>query len=210
MSDHKLLDIAKWKWGFIHAVALIMAVFYLLYYATLRIATNNEHLFPKQIAPGRNVIYAFWHSKTFALLPFFRGMAIGVLTLRDLKNTIYEKLCTFYGYQTVPISNLPKAISRLKTMLLNGSSIGLAVDGPRGPAGVIKPGVLYLAKETNKPIVIINVQVRRSFRLKSRWDKFEIPFPFTEVAVSMSGPLQVNENNVEETEKRLSMFLKEF
>ena len=193
----------------LNVAAFFITHFYSWHYSSLKIIKKDSLFFPHDITADKNVIYAFWHSKTFVLVPCFRGLNIGILTLLDWKNIIYNKICTHYRYQTVPVTSLMRATVRLKKLLENGHLIGLAVDGPHGPVGVIKPGILFLAKTTGKPIVAMNVHAKKALRIRSRWDNFEIPLPFTEAVISLSEPLQVTENNVKETEERLLSFLKD-
>lgn len=189
--------------------AFLIAFYYSWHCSTLNIAKNDSPFFPQSLSPGNNVIYAFWHSKTFVLVPSFRDMNIGILTLLDWKNIIYDKICSNYRYQTVPVASLRRATVQLKKFLDSGLSIALAVDGPHGPVGIIKPGIFFLAKTARKPIVAVNVQVERNLRICSRWDQFEVPMPFTKAVISLSEPLQVTENNVKEIEEKIFTFLKD-
>ena len=153
------------------------------------------------------IVYAFWHSKTFALVPFFKDARMGILTLRDWRNVIYDRICRQFGYSTLPITNSGRAALELKKLLEQGRAIGLAVDGPHGPAGTVKPGVFFLAKTTGRPIVAMHVRALKSFRLKSRWDRYEIPWPFSEVVISPARPLWVTVENEKESERMIRIHL---
>ena len=197
------------KIRFLHSIGFFIYLFYLWYIATLKIISINNELPPQNRALGRNVIFAFWHSKTFALMPHCRDAKIGVLTLLDWKNIIYDKVCQLYGYQTIPVTSLQKATVRLKKILEEGCAVGLALDGPRGPAGVAKPGAFFLAKTTGKPIITVNVKASKSFRIKSRWDQYEIPLPFSEVVISFSEPFKVAPGDEEKFERMIGSVLKD-
>lgn len=182
---------------------------YSSYCATIRIEEINSDFFPQNFNSGRNAIYAFWHSKTFLLLPYCRNTNMGILTLFDWKNLIYDKISQLYGYQTVPVTSPQRAAVRLKKLLEKGDHIGIAMDGPHGPAGHMKPGVIFLAKTTGVPIITMDVRVDKSFRINTRWDRFEIPMPFTRATISLSAPIRVTENNENEVEKAILSSLKD-
>ena len=55
-----------------------------------------------------------------------------------------------------------------------GSPPGFAVDGPRGPARKVQPGVVWLAKLTGNPVVPFHMEASSYWSLKS-WDRTQIP-----------------------------------
>ncbi len=197
------------KTFFLRGIAFFVYILYTWYGSTLKITSVNNEFSPERLALGENAIYAFWHSKTFSLLQHCREAQMGVLTLLDWKNIIYDKVCRLYGCQTIPVTSFQKATVKLKRLLEKGWPVGLALDGPRGPAGVVKPGVFFLAKITGKPIVAVNVRALKSFRLRWRWDQYEIPFPFSEVLISLSKPFQIHETDERINAQRIEPFLKD-
>ena len=67
----------------------------------------------------------------------------------------------------------------------SGVLSGLTVDGPRGPAGVAKMGVVKLARETGAPMVPVRTWAKRRILLNS-WDRAMIPLPFNRI-VALAG-----------------------
>ena len=55
-------------------------------------------------------------------------------------------------------------------------------DGPRGPAEVVKPGIVGLARLSGAAIVPVAVGASSEWRLGS-WDGFRIPRPFARCVV---------------------------
>jgi len=73
----------------------------------------------------------------------------------------------------------------LKTLVERLKETGLAahiVDGPRGPAGKIKRGAIYLAQATGAAIVPMYTFADKAWRFNS-WDKFLLPKPFSRVTL---------------------------
>ena len=198
------------KSSFFYLLAFVVRFFYLGYYKTVRLRVVNPEFSPRQIAPGLNVVYVTWHSKTFLLLPFCRGLRMGILTLLDWKNFFYDKLSRLFQYQTVPVTSVPRATIQLKRLLEKGCHVAIAVDGPKGPLGQIRPGALYLAQKTKRPIVVTTVVAEKSYRIQKRWDRYEIPLPFTKATVTFSPPIYVDLLNPRQTESKIREFLGAF
>jgi lysophospholipid acyltransferase (LPLAT)-like uncharacterized protein len=73
----------------------------------------------------------------------------------------------------------------------DGRPAGFAVDGPRGPARQVQPGVVWLAKLTGNPVVPFHMEAARYWNLRS-WDRTQIPRPFTTVALVVGTPIEVS------------------
>jgi len=56
------------------------------------------------------------------------------------------------------------------------------VDGPHGPVGVIKKGIIHMARETGAMLVPVYAEARAVWSFRS-WDRFFIPKPFSRVCI---------------------------
>ncbi|HIC79221.1 MAG TPA: DUF374 domain-containing protein, partial [Sulfurovum sp.] len=70
-------------------------------------------------------------------------------------------------------SVLINAIKAIK----NQESIMITPDGPRGPRHSMSDGAVALALRSKLPIMVVNYETNRYWKLKS-WDSFVIPKPF--------------------------------
>ena len=61
-----------------------------------------------------------------------------------------------------------------------GEVIGMLPDGPRGPSGVVKPGIVALARATGARLVGVGVAAAPLWRFGS-WDRARLPRPFARV-----------------------------
>lgn len=187
-------------------VRLLAGIIYLLYrayYNTLRIRVINEQ-YASGLPRGQNVLYVSWHSKTFPIFGYARAcrrrrnFKIAVLTLLDWKNAVFARWCGLLGFETVPVSGAARAAIRLKRMLQEGTHVALALDGPKGPAGTIKPGAFYLARTTGVPVVAVDCRYQKSFRIRRRWDRYEVPFPFTQATLVFAKPADLSSEDANE------------
>ena len=80
------------------------------------------------------------------------------------------------------------------------------VDGPRGPAGKVKIGVIHLAQATGAAIVPIGVSADRAWYFNS-WDRFLLPKPFSRVTVHCGDMIRFpfTENQEELERQRLHL-----
>ena len=60
-------------------------------------------------------------------------------------------------------------------------------DGPRGPRFKFKPGAIFAAQITGKPVVPIAFAAKPAWVLRT-WDKFVIPSPFARVCIAIGEP----------------------
>ena len=70
-------------------------------------------------------------------------------------------------------------------------------DGPRGPAYELGPGIIFLAQKSGAPVVPVNLEYSRCWRLGS-WDRFIVPRPFAKVRVLINRPHNVKSTTTPE------------
>jgi lysophospholipid acyltransferase (LPLAT)-like uncharacterized protein len=83
-----------------------------------------------------------------------------------------------------------QALKQLADYCRQGYSCALIADGSRGPVRVAQKGPLYLARETQAPLVSLAVASRRKITFNT-WDRFELPLPFSRMAVLVGDPLYI-------------------
>lgn len=129
------------------------------------------------------VILVLWHSRLLLLPGSWPGHAAGLFTLNDpspigrIASRSYARL----GVQPVHMhgkgSNL-SASRKVLAVIRDGHSLGMAVDGPRGPARVANQAALDWARVSGCPVYLFTWSGRPAIRLKS-WDRLMIPLPFS-------------------------------
>jgi lysophospholipid acyltransferase (LPLAT)-like uncharacterized protein len=75
-----------------------------------------------------------------------------------------------------------EALDELKRRAQEGCTIGHIIDGPKGPFGVVKPGLLVIAQHSGMPILPAIVSSEKRWVFNS-WDKFMVPKPFSRVII---------------------------
>ena len=138
-------------------------------------------------------IFALWHSHLLPLVYTHRGRGAVVLVSRHQDGQIVARVLERLGFHTARGSSTRGGEAGVRELLANaevGRHLAVTPDGPRGPAEVVKPGVIYIASQTGMPVVPVAAASRPSRRLGS-WDGMRVPWPFARVRVEVGEPLRV-------------------
>lgn len=135
---------------------------------------------------------AHWHGDEIALLPRFGYLGLTVLVSHSKDGQSMAHAAQTLGYRVTRGSSTRGAVGGLLALiraLRAGNSVVLAVDGPQGPKGVCKPGIVRLAQKTGVPLFPVGVAVSRKFVFKKTWNKVYLPLPFARQVVFVGRPL---------------------
>ncbi len=164
-----------------------------LYGTTWRLREENregvEALRPS--CPHGAVIYAIPHSRLSMLAYSHRDRHPQVLISSSRDGIFMTAIAQAMGLGTVAGSSSRGGAAALREMVrrsARGLDIAITVDGPRGPRGRVKPGILALAAMTGAPVLPVSAAAapRKIFR---SWDKTVLPLPFSRVLVRHGEPL---------------------
>jgi len=161
------------------------------YCATFRLTVVNEDKWLNDLEQGRRVILCAWHQQFFSVIRHFKRYkkyfpSLMISQSRD--GEIIANIAEQTGWHTVRGSSSRDGGVALKEMvaMLTKPGHGLAghiLDGPRGPAGVVKSGIISMAQATGAVIVPIFVKAEKAWYFQS-WDKFMLPKPFSRVIIN--------------------------
>jgi lysophospholipid acyltransferase (LPLAT)-like uncharacterized protein len=150
------------------------------------------------MALGPPVIYTTWHCHLLSPLftaRQFRGsqppMVLMASPSRD--GEFIAQVARGLGFIALLGSRRKGGVQTLRQMAAwfrRGHSCGMIADGSRGPARVAQQGPLYLARETRGTILPVAVAASRKLTFDT-WDRFELPLPFSRLALLVGDPLQV-------------------
>lgn len=143
---------------------------------------------------GGSLIYASWHQRFFPGITFFATRKpIAIMISRSRDGEIISRAADVLGWSVVRGSSSrggTEALQEIKRLALSGYKIGHILDGPRGPSGVVKPGLLSIAKVAGIPIIptITSAQKRWTF---NSWDRFMLPKPFSRIIIRFGRAIYV-------------------
>lgn len=136
-----------------------------------------------EMLPPHFTVGPFWHRCVIAGMPLFRGRGVAVMTSRSYDGEYIARIIERFGFVAVRGSSTrggSAALLGMARVLRHGHMAAFAIDGPRGPRFVAKPGPVALARMSGAPIVCFYLAVERAWVLRS-WDALMIPKPFARI-----------------------------
>lgn len=162
-----------------------------------------------KLARGERTLVTCWHGKYVPLLTLLQGRGVCVFTSQSFRGAIIAGICHHFGYSCVQLPDHGRAhsLALMRQALTAHQAGGIAVDGPRGPYHVVKRGAIQLASELGFALLPVSMASRRKRLLRHRWDRMEIPCPFTRVSLvigeAMTVPAGLTQDEVEPWTHRL-------
>lgn len=143
---------------------------------------------------SRRFIFVFWHSRILMVSYLFKGWGAAILVSKSKDGEIIARILKRQGHEPIRGSTSRhgvRALARLIKILKEEIRPGVVVpDGPRGPRFKVQPGVITLAQKTGYPIVPFSYSASR-IKIFASWDRFMLPYPFTEGSVIYGTPISV-------------------
>jgi hypothetical protein len=153
------------------------------------------------------VIYCFWHAQILQFAYCYRHLNIITVVSSSRDGDLAVAVAERWGHSFIRGSSSKRGFSALRETvrtIKEGRKVVLIPDGPTGPAGVAKAGVADVALLSRAPLVPLSARADRCWRLKS-WDRFIIPKPFANIAITFHDPIVViSQENHEERIKHIS------
>ena len=139
-------------------------------------------------------IVVFWHRKIFLSANTTRIISHKAALVSPSKDgEMLAELLIGEGNKVIRGSSNRDNIKSLKEILRLIKlkySIGIAIDGPKGPIFDPKGGAVYIAQKSGLPIVVATGYASKKWILKT-WDRMEIPKPFSKVVLYTGDPFYI-------------------
>jgi lysophospholipid acyltransferase (LPLAT)-like uncharacterized protein len=150
--------------------------------ATMRVRYEREGSVMRMLEDGQPLLFAFFHGRQFIMVHEMRGRPVVIMTSISYLGEIQARVLRGFGFRIVRGSSSHGGVRVLGEMIRHirrGSQGAFAVDGPRGPGGIVKPGVIFAARKLRVPIVPVTTSARPSVLFSSAWDRYLLPMPFS-------------------------------
>jgi len=149
---------------------------------------------------GDQHIYAFWHCKLLMMGTGLKGCNGYTLISSHRDGGLIADTLALQGFRTIRGSSSRGGARALIRMIQKSKSescdFGITPDGPKGPRGVVKPGIIMLAKKTGVKIYPVMWATSRYWQIKSSWDHFYIPKPFSRGVFVFGDALSIGEDEL--------------
>jgi lysophospholipid acyltransferase (LPLAT)-like uncharacterized protein len=118
---------------------------------------------------------------------------LGVLASAHRDGKLIARGARRFGYQPILGSSRRGGATALRGMsrlLLQGTTVVITPDGPKGPRMRFKAGAVKAAQMTGVPLVALTGSARPRKRFDS-WDRFCLPLPFARGIIHFGPPIFV-------------------
>ncbi|MFO7598733.1 MAG: lysophospholipid acyltransferase family protein [Candidatus Desulfacyla sp.] len=135
---------------------------------------------------------AIWHGDELALIPRFGHMRPTLLVSQSRDGERMARATQALGYRVTRGSSTRGAVGGLIALIRavrEGRPVVLAVDGPQGPRGVCKPGIIRVVQKTGAPLFPVGVAVSHRFVFRKTWNQVYLPIPFSRQVVFVDRPI---------------------
>jgi lysophospholipid acyltransferase (LPLAT)-like uncharacterized protein len=178
----------------------------------------NEKGVINRLEQGQKMIAAIWHQRIFLAMVYARKVSRfspSVMISQSRDGDMIADVYSRFHFRPVRGSSSRGGKEALAVLISDLDRNPFAVhvlDGPRGPRGVVKPGLIVMAQATGAPIYPFYITVDRAWVLNS-WDRTLIPKPFSRILVRWGTPFIVpehmDESHFENVRKQIEQHLKE-
>ncbi len=173
------------------ALGVMLGIVARLWLATLRVRVVADPALGG--VRDRPWVLAFWHGTQWPLLAWRRRRRTVVLVSLSRDGAMQARALTLQGLRVVRGSSSrggARGLAQLvRVMRHDSADAAFAVDGPRGPLGVVKEGAVVAARAAGAVVVPITGAVRSGIVLRGTWDRFIVAWPFTRVEVFLGAPI---------------------
>ncbi len=197
-------------------VCRIIALYIRFVHATSSWTVTGTEDRDRLFAAGQPYIIALWHNRIF-MMPyafFEKADQLCILASGHRDGRLVLDTMGRFGFEGIPVNSrdAAKATRAAVKRLKAGGHVGITPDGPRGPALIVKDGVIAIAALARVPIIPVSYAMKRR-RILSTWDRFHLPMPFTRGICKWGEVIQLPEKTDAETReecrKRLELALQD-
>ncbi|RMG13745.1 MAG: DUF374 domain-containing protein [Planctomycetota bacterium] len=187
------------SWHLIGLFAAVWPWIYLAYCTLVWRSGRVRNRWHDLIRHGRDhhggVVGALWHQEVFSVAYAYRAMRPHTLASVGNQGRVITRMLERCGF-VVFRGGSSGARTRRRRVLFEmirhmrenpGVVYGITVDGSRGPALQVKPGVVLIAKACRTPIYLVRTWTSRYLTLPT-WDRTVVPLPGGRIVTRALGP----------------------
>ena len=161
--------------------------------------TKYEVIKSKEAIKYKQAIIIIWHRKiipTMLSTDFIEKKASLISSSKDgdILDEVLKRYNNF-GIRGSSSKDSVKSLKQILKIIKQGFSIGIAVDGPKGPLYQPKSGAIYIAMKTGLPVIPIGGYTDKKWIFKKSWDNFELPKFFSKSCYYVGDPIYFSKDS---------------
>ncbi len=214
-SSHRPRQLT-WGRRVLFAIATPIIVGFLkLAWLTYRFRLDEDEQLTELAKPNEPVVLTFWHEGIMTVGWYIarllkQGVRVTILISPSADGELGTMILASFGSRAVRGSARRSGSAALRglnrAIVEDRQSPAIAVDGSKGPRRYCKPGAIMVARIAGVPIIPIGFAARRGWRAPT-WDRHLVPYPGSEVAITVGEPMTVprklNEDELEAQRREL-------
>ena len=169
-----------------------------LWFATCRLEKVAHKSSRQLMESPRPVLFTSWHCHLLTTIMIYwrhysRYAPMALMASPSRDGEFISELARGWKFAICAGSRQKGGVAAVKGLagyIREGYRAGLIADGSRGPAREVQKGVLFVARETQVPIIPAAIASSRKITLNT-WDRFELPLPFCRMAMLIDEPFYV-------------------
>ena len=192
----------SWKQRVLFQIVSLLGTWLIkLWFASVRVKIINPQVYRHYLLDndGRmNIVGGTWHRHVIFLTYFFRCLPNKALMVSRSKDGEYiARILHRMGYATIRGSSSRGARAALLEMIRfmnrgdRRKTCATPLDGPKGPPRHLKPGMLFLAKETDSHFLTVAASGTRVLTFSKAWDQTILPLPCSTMVIAFHPPIKI-------------------
>jgi lysophospholipid acyltransferase (LPLAT)-like uncharacterized protein len=169
---------------------------------TLRVEQVNAELLQKLKCAK---ILLGWHGRTMIAANVYKGRGYWTIISHSRDGEMQSRIFKKFGFQIIRGSTkrggIQAAIESIR-VLQEGGTMAFTPDGPRGPSGIVQPGLLLIARKSGAAIIPVGVSARWRW-LAPTWDRYLVPLPFSRCVMIYGDPIYLHEGASDEEQEKV-------
>lgn len=164
----------------------------------------------KEKHPQKTFIYAIWHQNLIGGIFSHIGEQFTMVVSGSKDGELVAVTCEKFGHRPARGSSTrggKQAMLQIIEHMKNGFPGAITVDGPKGPAHVVKPGIIEIARICQCAILPMSPYPSRFWAFKKSWDQFRIPKPFSKIIVVIGEPIMISNDVTREQFEEIAKFV---
>jgi lysophospholipid acyltransferase (LPLAT)-like uncharacterized protein len=186
----------------IYTQPFIFFAYYLIrvYSLTFRLKVVNEKKWQALLKLDKPILLCTWHQQFFSAIRHFKTYSKfnpGIMISQSRDGDLISGVANKTGWHTPRGSSSTGGKKAMNEMIEHLITYRLGVhilDGPRGPIGKVKAGVIRMAQEVDALIIPFYTYAEDAWFFNS-WDKFMLPKPFSTVILTFGDEIYFGKDN---------------
>jgi lysophospholipid acyltransferase (LPLAT)-like uncharacterized protein len=208
MKNYRVDNIPVWFRLAYLLVSYVLGTTVFIYYLICHFTCRISYIGEEKLEDGKNKIFCIWHTNWWPYFAVFSRLKQPHVWINHPSAHMKPIHVTIYltGVKKIILGSQGEegrtAADKLVQCLRQGFSTVISPDGPSGPPGTLRKGVLHLALKSGAPIVPLSFMTSQCLQVKS-WDSKRFPLPFSKIKVVVHDQILVEAANFAAAAERL-------